>query len=243
MTKYKVKISYDGTRYSGWQIQPSGLSIQQVLQETLSRILQESISVTGSGRTDAGVHAIGQIAHFSADVDNQRRLLRSLNGLLPPDIRIHSIEEVSEDFHARYSARGKIYHYHLWLEETHHPLKRHHHLHHPYPLDIDRLKHGAAHLVGTHDFTSFANSPTEGSVAKNPVRTIYRIDCIPQEGGMRLEFEGEGFLYKMVRNIVGTLLDRDRVDQIPKILAARDRRNAGRAAPPHGLFLVEVHYD
>lgn len=245
--KYKLTIAYDGTEYSGWQIQPNGLSIQTLIENALSTILRTPTKVVGSGRTDAGVHAWGQTAHFitSSPFDSQKLLL-SLNGLLPLDIRILEIVEVPSTFHARYSATSKIYHYRLHLDPIPDPFKRRYAYHVPHPVSLFLLKSAASLFIGTHDFTSFANEARRGSAAKDPIRSLYRLDLIEEAGGVRLEFEGDGFLYKMVRNITGTLLDvcagKISLEQIPAILAAKDRKKAGRAAPPHGLSLMEVHY-
>lgn len=245
---YKLIISYDGTRYSGWQVQPNGISIQEVLQEKMSIILREKAHVTGSGRTDAGVHALGQTAHFKTKIRiDPYRFLHSLNALLPADIRVHSVEEVSPGFHPRYDAKGKIYSYHLNLNRTVSPFRRLYTLHVHDKIDVDLLKQAAQCFIGTHDFTSFANEAHKGSAAEDAVRTIHRLDVIfEDEGYLRLEFEGNGFLYKMVRNIVGALLDVARgkipLDKLPQILLAKDRKLAGQTAPAHGLFLVKVIY-
>lgn len=248
MQCYKLTIAYDGTAYSGWQIQPNAPSIQQHLQEALTTFLPgEKIVVIGSGRTDAGVHALNQIAHFKTEHDiSPNRLLLALNGLVPRDIRIKKVEKAPLQFHSQYSAIGKEYHYHLYLERVMDPFRRLYCWHVLRRIDLTLLHEAAALFVGTHDFTSFANEPHAGSVAKNPVRTIYRIDTSPTEGGLRLEFEGNGFLYKMVRNIVGTLIDvashRLTIADVVSIFEAKDRRRAGCAAPPQGLFLVRVDY-
>jgi tRNA pseudouridine38-40 synthase len=247
MFRYKITLAYDGTHYSGWQVQPNSTSIQFLVQKALSTALGETIGVTGSGRTDAGVHALGQTCHFTcADKVDTYRLLASLNGLLPKDIRICSIEEVHSDFHARYSAKSKIYHYHLHLNPVMDPAKRLYATHYPYNLDLSKIEEGAKHLVGTHNFLSFANENDRGSASRKPVKTMKRLDLVPEAGGIRLEFEADGFLYKMVRNIVGTLLDVGRgklkSSSLPEILASQDRKRASAAAPPQGLFLVQVLY-
>jgi tRNA pseudouridine38-40 synthase len=248
MQCYKLTLTYDGTRYSGWQIQSNAPSIQQYVQEALAAFLGgEHVSVIGSGRTDAGVHALNQVAHFKTTHDlHPHRLLLALNGLLPRDIRIKTVEIAPLHFHSQYSAMRKEYHYHLYLERVMDPFRRLYCWHVLRKLDLDLLHQAAALFVGTHDFTSFANEPRAGSVAKNPVRTLYRLDLCPTEGGWRLEFEGNGFLYKMVRNIVGTLIDaasqRLTLSDVVSIFEAKDRRQAGRAAPPQGLFLVRVDY-
>jgi len=245
---YKLTIAYDGTRYSGWQIQPNAPSIQAHLQEAAASILsEEHVSIIGSGRTDAGVHALNQIAHFkTAHEIPPNRLLLALNGLLPRDIRVKKVENTTLDFHSQYNAVGKEYHYHLYLERVLDPFRRLYCWHLLRKIDLTLLTEAAKLFVGTHDFTSFANEPHGGAVAKNPVRTIYRLDICRVEGGVRLEFEGDGFLYKMVRNIVGTLVDvasrRLTLDEVIVVFESKDRRKAGRAAPPQGLFLVRVDY-
>lgn len=244
---YKIVIAYDGTRYSGWQIQPNGISIQQTLQEALKTFLRHEAYVVGSGRTDAGAHALGQVAHFKSPLEiDKQRFLHSLNGILPIDIRIKSIEKVSHAFHARYSAKGKIYHYFLHLDPILNPFKRLYSLHVFEKIDVDLLHEAAKHFIGTHDFTAFANEAHTGVASHDPVRHLKRLDIIRFEEGLRLEFEADGFLYKMVRNITGTLLEiangSNLPSSVPHILASKDRRNAGRAAPAHGLFLIEVLY-
>lgn len=245
--KTRLLIAYDGSEYSGWQVQPNSVSIQGTLEETLEIVLRRPTRLIGSGRTDAGVHAIGQVAHFVHEEPIQYDAFRlSMNGILPPAIRVRQASAAPARFHAQHSATGKIYHYFLGIGSVIDPFRRPYRVQHYHPLDISLLRAGAACLIGTHDFTSFANHPNEGSVAKDPVRTLTRLDVIEEEDGVRLEFEADGFLYKMVRNIVGTLLEvggqRRAVDDIPKLFAARDRRQVGMAAPPHGLFLIQVHY-
>jgi tRNA pseudouridine38-40 synthase len=247
--KYKLTIGYDGTNYSGWQIQTDKVvSIQSLIQNALETILREKISLFGSGRTDAGVHAIAQIAHFSCEsIFAIHKLRHSLNSLLPKDIRIEMIEEVESQFHARYSAIGKTYHYHMHLGAVQNPFRRLYALHIPYPIDRSLLKESAKYFIGTHDFSSFANDGKKGSAAKNAIRTIKRLDVIEEGNTLRLEFEGNGFLYKMVRNIVGTLLEiatgKMKIDELAALFAAKDRRNAPAAAAAHGLFLVKVDYE
>lgn len=244
---YKLIIAYDGTAYCGWQVQPNGISIQELIQKKLSQISRNNITLIGSGRTDAGVHALGQTAHFHSPIINDHsRFLGSLNALLPADIRILHIEEVPINFHARYSAIGKIYHYHLHLNKVSDPFTRLYRLHVREEINLNILQEAALELIGTHDFTSFANEAHRGSASRDPIRTIRRLDIIEQPGGVRLEFEGDGFLYKMVRNIVGTLLEvaegKYSLEELREILAVKDRKKAGQAAPPHGLFLMQVLY-
>ncbi len=247
MNKYKLTIAYDGTAYSGWQIQNNAVSIQSLLEKALATILRAPTPVFASGRTDAGVHAKAQVAHFTSEVaPDLKRLHLSLNGILPDDIRILSVEKASPDFHARYSAVSKEYHYHLHLERATDPFKRLYAYHDYSPLDLEKMKEAAKYFIGTHDFTTFANEASKGSAAKNPVRTITRLDICHEPGGIRLEFEGDGFLYKMVRNITGTLLDiargKIRIESIPQLFEAKDRSLAPPAAPSRGLFLVKVNY-
>jgi tRNA pseudouridine38-40 synthase len=248
MPKYKLIISYDGTAYGGWQSQHNSTSIQSVIEEALSLILRVSCKITGSGRTDAGVHALGQVAHFSSqDAIDEKKVLHSLNALLPKDIRALSLCLIEESFHARYSAIGKIYQYFIHLSDVEDPFQRRYALHIKHKINLEELSLAARYLIGTHDFSSFANEQHQGSAGKNAVRTLQRIEIIPTAHGICLEFEGTGFLYKMVRNITGTLLEiaagkRDK-DTLLGILAAKDRRLAGKAADPHALFLTKVLYN
>lgn len=247
MNTYKLTLAYDGTAYHGWQIQPNGESVQEILQNVFQTILRHPVKVIGSGRTDAGVHASGQVAHFQSDQQlDQRKALYSLNGLLPKDIRVKAIELVSNDFHAQYSAKGKEYHYYLYLDSVMDPFKRFYCWHVHVQLDRDLLAQAAKQFVGTYNFSSFANQAHAGSAAVDPVRTIFRLDLVEIEGGLRLEFEGDGFLYKMVRNIVGTIIEvaskQRPLEDISLLLNVKDRRLAGAAAPPQGLFLVKVMY-
>lgn len=245
---YKLTIAYEGTNYKGWQVQPNGTSIQAAIEEALKTILQESVRIIGSGRTDAGVHALGQVAHFNTNQTlDVKRVLFSLNSLLPKDIRIIALEYLLEKFHAQHHAVSKVYRYHLNLDKVLNPFKRAFAWHIPHPLDYEALDAACAQFLGTHDFTSFSNEAHKGVAARDPIRTLHRIDVIPEEGGLAIEFEGDGFLYKMVRNMVAMLVDcalkkRD-PSEIPSILKAKDRRQASMAAPPQGLFLVTVHYN
>jgi tRNA pseudouridine38-40 synthase len=247
MFNYRLIVAYDGTFYCGWQVQPNGITVQEILQKKIEVILRHPILLAGSGRTDAGVHALGQVAHFPHETEiDLYRFASSLNGLLPKDIRLIEVDQVPVEFHARYSAVGKTYHYHLWLDPVQSPFKRLYSLHVREKIDLTLLKQAAALFLGTHDFTAFANEAHSGSAAHDAVRTIKRLDLISQEGGLRIEIEADGFLYKMVRNIVGTLLDVGRgkmkMEAIPKMFIEKDRRLAGKAAPAHGLFLMHVDY-
>jgi tRNA pseudouridine38-40 synthase len=242
---YRMRIAYDGTTYSGWQIQPNSSSIQGVIEQALHKLLKAPIRLIGAGRTDAGVHAIGQTAHFTTLLPlDCSQMLYALNGILPRDIRIKEFVPTTESFHAQYGALSKEYHYHLWLEKVIDPFQRldRHHFHDT-RFQLSLLKEGLELFIGTHDFTTFANV---GGAVNNHIRTIKRITLQHQEGGIRLEFEGNGFLYKMVRNIVGTLLEvatsKKPVAAISTLFAQKDRRFAGPAAPARGLFLMAVNY-
>jgi len=243
---YKMLIAYDGTQYGGWQSQINTVSIQALIQDALSTILRKKTAVTASGRTDAGVHALGQVAHFIHHEElNLSKILFSLNALLPPDIRILALDRAAFSFHARFSAVSKLYHYYLHLDPALDPFQRLYTYRPPHSVDLSLLSEGARYFIGTHDFTSFANTRCSSSKNGN-IRTIHRLDIMEQEKGVCLAFEGNGFLYKMVRNIVGSLLDVCRgklfLKDIPRIFEAKDRRAAGIAAPPQGLFLMQVHY-
>lgn len=243
----RLLIAYDGTDFSGWQVQPNGISIQQKLEEALHILLREQVRVVGAGRTDAGVHAVGQVAHFRhAQALDYRRLHASLNALLPVTIRVRTIAEAPDGFHAQFSATSKIYHYHLGLGHVINPFRRLYRVQFYQTLDLSKLAAATQYFVGTRDFTSFANSSHEGCAARDAVRTLNRLDLIEEEDGFRLEFEADGFLYKMVRNIVGTLLEigtgKRALEDIPSLFEAHDRRAVGMAAPAHGLFLIQVHY-
>lgn len=246
-SNYKITVAYDGTNYGGWQIQPNSLTIQQILQEKFRIILRKEILIIGAGRTDAGVHALGQTAHFfyEGEIDLVR-FMASANGVLPIDIRLLHIEKKEIDFHAQYDAIAKEYHYHLWLDRIQLPFRRKYSLHVHEKIDIALLQMAAKCFLGSHDFTSFANEAHRGTAAHDPVRNLFRLDVIPQEGGVRLEFQGDGFLYKMVRNIVGFLLEiasgKRKIEEIEKVLKMRDRRAAGKAVSPQGLFLMNVFY-
>lgn len=246
MAKYKLTIAYEGTHYCGWQVQPNGISVQSKIQEALHIALKRPIFIVGSGRTDAGVHALAQVAHFEGEEIDPYRLLAALNGLLPVDICIKAIEPVDEGFHAQYSALSKTYHYHLYLERVMDPFRRLYTYQVRRKIDLAMLQKAALAFIGTHDFTSFANESHAGSASRDPVRTLKRLDIVPEEGGVRLEFEADGFLYKMVRNITGTLLEvatgKKALEHIESLFETKDRRKAGKAVPPQGLFLVKVDY-
>jgi len=246
-TKYKILVCYDGAPFSGWQIQPNSPSIQEHIEKALSTCTGTSPRVIGSGRTDSGVHALAQVAHFSLPKPiDKYRTLHSLNALLPPEIRILSLEKALPTFHAQISAKRKIYRYHLHLDPIECPFKRAKSTHIRGPFDRNLFTQAASAFVGTHDFRSFTNESTLKDPKKSSTRTIYRLDIFDEPGGIYVEVEGNGFLYKMVRNIVGTLLDiaqgKMSLGELEGIFQKKDRRAGGRCAPPHGLFLAKVIY-
>ena len=245
--RIKLTIAYDGTAYCGWQVQPDTISIQTIIQKALQTILRHPIELTGASRTDAGVHALGQIAQFDTEAPiDLSNLCYSTNALLPPDIRILMAEIVPADFHVRYNATGKIYHYHLHLDPFPDPFTRLYSVPVYGAFDHEAFRNAAKHFIGTYDFIAFANESDRGIAARDSIRTLQRFDIIEQDGQLRLELEGDGFLYKMVRNIVGTLLDigagRRSSDEIPLLLKMKNRKLSGPTAPARGLFLIEVKY-
>jgi tRNA pseudouridine38-40 synthase len=238
-------IEYDGTHYLGWQVQPNGQTIQGVIQDRLKRLTGESSQLIGSGRTDAGVHALGQVAHFKTESRmDANTFQRALNSLLPEDIVIRRAEEVEAEFHARRSARSKVYEYRILNRTTPPAIDRQYIWYVPQKLNLDEMKKATHSLVGEHDFSAFRSV---GSSARSSVRNILRADWKRGKGGLlRFEIEASGFLKQMVRAIVGTLVEvgRGKIDAegFREILESKDRRKAGPTAPAHGLFLKEVKY-
>jgi tRNA pseudouridine38-40 synthase len=242
----KLTVQYDGTDYIGWQRQESGASIQGVLEEVLARIEGQTVTVHGAGRTDAGVHATGQVAsvRLSSPLDEET-LARALNANLPPTVRVSHVERAADDFHARFNAVSKTYEYRIWNGPAVPPFLRLYAWHVPQPLNIDVLQSGSAAIVGTHDFAAFQGS---GSVVHSTVRTVTSSKWrqYDPDGFLVFEITGEGFLRHMVRSLVGTLVEaglgRRPVDDVSRLLTCPDRSSAGRTAPPLGLFLTKVTY-
>ena len=255
MTHWKITISYDGTGFHGWQVQPGLRTVQGTLAGALEQMTGEQVLPQGSGRTDAGVHALGQVASFAMEAAiPAENLLRALNRSLPQSVRVLKAEVVPEGFHARHSALRKAYEYRIFEREVGavcSPFVAPYVWDCRWRLDVEAMREAAVMLCGTHDFTSFAAVDLEVSVrdggdGPNPVKTVFS-SCIAREDGLlRYWVTGSGFLHHMVRNIVGTLVDVGRgqmeVSAIPGILAARDRSAAGPTAPAQGLFLVGVDY-
>jgi tRNA pseudouridine38-40 synthase len=244
MRNIKLTIEYDGTAYHGWQFQPNLETIQGTIEARLVQIAGESVKLFASGRTDTGVHALGQVANFKthSNLDVQS-FLRALNSLLPEDIRVKGVEEVDEGFHARFSAKAKIYEYRILNGELPSPFHRHYSWFIPGTLDLVRMRKAAVKLKGRHDFSSFCSA---GSDFSSHIREIYEIDVGVRDVFIIIQVEANAFLKQMVRNIVGTLVDVGRRKLTPlqfgAILEARDRRRAGVTAPGQGLFLVRVNY-
>ena len=242
--RFVLVCEYDGTAYCGWQRQINGPSVQQVLEETLARLTGEAVTVTGSSRTDAGVHALGLCAHFdSATRIPPDKLAFALNTMLPPDIRIRESSPAPEGFHARYSACGKVYRYAFFNSRHDCAIGRQYAAHEPLPLN-ERLMHEEAQaLCGTHDFAAFAAS---GSVATSTVRTIYRAQVTRSGETVALTVLGDGFLYNMVRIIAGTLMEVGTGKRAPgaiaRAIATGDRLALGQTAPAKGLTLMRVLY-
>jgi tRNA pseudouridine38-40 synthase len=255
MSHWKLILAYDGTPYNGWQIQPNLPTVQGTLAQAIHSITGETVLPQGSGRTDTGVHALGQVATLSLSVPIPGpNLHRALNRALPPSIRVMSVEAVPEDFHARYSAQRKTYEYRILPgDRICSPMIASYVWACRIPLDLALLQQTAAHVVGTHDFTSFAaNDPDQSSrnaaseVTPDNVRTIDHSAWHQQEDLYIYRVTGSGFLHHMVRNLVGTFVEaatsRISAPMIPAILSARSRSAAGPTAPASGLFLVEVEY-
>lgn len=245
MRRIQLIIEYDGTRYAGWQRQENALAVQQVVEEKLRKLTKENIVIHGASRTDAGVHAMGQSAHFDTECRIPAdKFSYALNTMMPPDIRIRHSRQVPEEFHARFSTKGKRYRYLFQVSPHAGALNRLTHAHIIYPLDEQLMQLEAQALVGTHDFAAFAAS---GSVVKDTVRTIYRADVFRDGEEIKLIVEGNGFLYNMVRIIAGTLVGvgsgKIEPGAFAKAIETGNRLDLGVTAPAHGLTLMEVFYD
>ena len=252
MRYIKLTIAYDGTDFHGWQIQANKPTVQGELVSVLRRLTQENIQLHGTGRTDAGVHALGQVASFrTQSALSPLEFQRALNALLPPTIRIVASEETGPDFSARWSARGKVYRYRIYRGKVVPPMLWRYVLHYPFPLDEDAMRDAAARFVGTHDFSSFAASTgsEENDKERNMQREIYSAELKRTDDGEELWFtvHGRSFLRYMVRKMVGTLLDIGRgklkPEDIDRLYELKDRSKSGPTVPPQGLFMVQVDHD
>jgi len=241
----KLTIEYDGTDFHGWQIQPGLETIQGVIRERIAQITQGEANLIGAGRTDAGVHARGQVANFqTASTIDLTALQRGLNSLLSPDIVITGIEEAEEDFHARFRARSKTYEYHILNRSYPSALLRAYAWFIPHQLDLASIERCGRLLIGSHDFSSFRAS---GDESRHSIREVIRLEIERREDDLIvIVIEANAFLREMVRSIVGTLVDVGRgktsLEEFKEIFEARDRRKAGMTAPAQGLFLTEVKY-
>lgn len=248
-TRYKMTMAYDGHLFHGFQMQPNQRTVQGEIEKALQKMTKgKRVIVEGSGRTDAGVHALGQVIHFDypGNVIPADRMILALNSMMPMDIIFKECEIVSEDFHVRYSAKGKWYHYRVSLDRFVNPFKRFYTGHYPYPLEVERMQIAAKDLIGTHDFTSFAAS---GGQIIDKVRTMYyvNVEKDEKENEIVFDFICSGFLYNMVRILVGSLLEigngKRPLDDFPRIIAAKNRQEVRETAQASGLYLYHVFYD
>ena len=252
MRYFKLTIAYDGTDFHGWQIQANKPTVQGEIVAVLRRLTQENVQLPGAGRTDAGVHALGQVGSFrTQSALSAGEFQRALNALLPPAIRIVSAEETGPDFSARWSAKGKVYHYRLYRGKVVPPMLWRYVLHYPFPLDEEAMKEAAAKFVGVHDFTSFAASTgsEDDDKERNMEREIYSSELERTDDGEELWFtvHGRSFLRYMVRKMVGTLLEVGRgklsPTDIETLYERKDRSKSGPTVPPQGLFMVRVDHE
>ena len=251
MKNIKLTIAYDGSGFHGWQIQPEVPTIQGALNEAVGTITQDKITVHGASRTDTGVHALGQVAHFRThSLLSAPEFRRALNGILPPTIRILEAEEVGPDFHSRWQCQAKTYRYRICRGEVLPPFDHQRALHYPWPLDEDAMDLAAHEFAGEHDFTSFAASSgsEDDDKDRNMTRVIYSSEIVRDSGGQEMFYlvRGRSFLRYMVRKIVGTLIEvgKGRLvpADIPQLFEARDRTRSGPTVPPEGLYLVSLEY-
>lgn len=249
MRNLKITIAYDGTDFSGWQVQPDAPSIQATLASAIGRVTGEKVAVEGSGRTDAGVHALGQVANFAIkSVIPTENLVMALNDVLPVTIRVLACTQVPAGFHARKSAVGKTYRYRIYRGNICPPFLARYVWHYPYPLDFDAMAEAAVLVEGQHDFTSFAAvDPERAKEEKDSnVRTVFSSRWSLNDREFVYEIQGRGFLHHMVRNMVGTflLVGKKTIspEDVSRILAERNRSSAGATAPACGLYLVNVEY-
>lgn len=244
--KIKCVLSYEGTRFSGFQIQPDERTVQGELELGLKKLHKgEAIRLHPSGRTDAGVHAKRQVIHFESPLElPESSWVKALNTVVPDDIVIKEASYMADDFHARYSAREKEYRYYVLNTKNRDVFKRHYVYQFPYPLNIEKIKHACKYFQGEHDFTTFSSA--KATIKGSKVRTLTEVSCNMNGNELEFIFRGDGFLYNMVRIIVGTLLDigqgRRNVTDINLLLEKRDRKLLGKTAPPEGLYLWNVHY-
>jgi tRNA pseudouridine38-40 synthase len=252
MRYFKLTIAYDGTDFHGWQFQKDKPTIQGEIVSVLRRLTQENVQLLGAGRTDAGVHALGQVGSFRTQSTlSAAEFQRALNALLPPAIRIVSAEEKGPDFSARWSAKGKVYRYRIYRGKVVPPMLWRYVLHYPFPLDEEAMKNAAARFIGMHDFSSFAASTgsEDDDKERNMEREIFSAELTRTEDGEEMWFtvHGRSFLRYMVRKMVGTLLEvgwgKLTPGDIDKLYALKDRSKSGPTVPPQGLFMLRVDHD
>lgn len=244
MKRFKLEIAYDGTQYCGWQIQPNGITVEEVLNRKLSELLREDIKVIGASRTDSGVHALGNVAVFDSNTNIPgNKLSYALNQKLPADIVIQSSCQVADDFHPRYCDTRKTYEYQIYNAKFENPLKSRYSHFVFLPLRIDAMQKAAEIIKGEHDFKSFCSSRGQ---ALTTIRTIYDLDVYKEEEIVKIRISGNGFLYNMVRIIVGTLIKVGLgvypPEYVQEILDAKDRTKAGPKVPAKGLTLIKIEY-
>ena len=244
MRNIKLIIEYDGKKFGGWQKQPTKLNIQGEIEQAIKEITGEDVNLTASGRTDAGVHSLGQVANFKTNSNIEiSKFAIAINSKLKKSIVIKSAEEVEEDFHARYKCKGKKYRYVINNSYQGTAIYRDLEYHIPQKLDVSKMKQAVKHFEGKHDFKGFRAS---GTSSKDSVREIYKAEVIENGDRITIELTGNGFMYNMVRIIAGTLVDvglgKITPNDIPEIINSKDRTCAGKTLPAHGLYLVEVYY-
>ena len=241
---HKITLMYNGTDFSGWQIQKNATTVQEEVEKAFATILRQPVELVGVSRTDAGVHAMNYVAHsfFDTDIENERLML-GVNAVLPEGIRVKSIENCDEEFHSRYSAKSKTYIYRIDTSPYGDVFKKPYVWRFRYPLDYEEMQKCPKHFLGKHDFSAFMS---KGGQAKTFERTIYECELTKEDEIITLKIRGDGFLYNMVRIIAGTILSAGRgylnADDIPNIILSKERKNAGITAPPEGLMLYEIEY-
>jgi tRNA pseudouridine38-40 synthase len=245
MNNYKLMIQYDGGRYKGWQrLGDNDQTIQAKIENVISEMVGQKIEIIGSGRTDAGVHALAQVANFKiSETRTEAEVKNYFNHYLPQDISVVDVSIVTDRFHARYNAKAKTYLYKIWNEEYTNPFMRKFSMHVEKKLDLSRMREAARHFVGEHDFTAYSNAKSK---KKSMVREIYSISIEENNGFLEIRIKGNGFLYNMVRKIVGTLIEvghgEINANSIPDILQSKERVQTGGMAEPGGLYLESIYF-
>ncbi|WP_096233557.1 tRNA pseudouridine(38-40) synthase TruA [Thermoanaerobacterium sp. RBIITD] len=244
MRNIMLVIEYDGTNYHGWQYQKNALTVQEIITKAINKITSENVNLIGSSRTDSGVHALYQVANFKTKTKIPvEKLPYAINSVLPDDIVVKSAKDVEDNFHSRYSAKGKRYRYIIFNRKFESPILRNYSWHVSYKLSLEKMKNSLCYFKGTHDFSAFKAS---GSPVKDSIRTVTEISLEKDEDIIKFEIEADGFLYNMVRIIVGTLVDvgigKIEPIEIKNIIESKNRNMAGKTAPPQGLYLLKIYY-